>query len=406
MSLKNDNLFVRQQIMTNRNVSQSRAYGVFWLRLNVFLVFLFCVSRPGWAELVKVEALQSRAILDESFNWLRKQDAAQVVEKMKTAGFNVYIPSVWHGRGVTWPSKLAQKEPSWVKKAKYTFDPLQNLIELAHKEGIEVHPWFTVMLRQREIKRGFYDKGTPVDSFNVHNEDFRNYITSVIMEVVTNYDVDGINLDFVRAKGICNSEFCIHDYKKKTGRDLLADISVHASKALGEEWKSIAEWNRVAVTTVIRQISTEVRKIKPDIKISIDTHPLQNWLTLEGADGIGWANEGLIDLIYDMQYKKTLDLKAFKKAQKALKDPEKLALMVGNFDVALLDKNDVYSRSAWLLGYNFSKAISVSGKSNAIALYEYSFFSDDQVQKLRNGPLREYSIKLDKSPIKSDNMDE
>ena len=46
--------------------------------------------------------------------------------------------------------------------------------------------------------------------------EFRHLMANLIAEVVSRYDVDGINLDYVRAIGLCTSDFCQADYQKRS----------------------------------------------------------------------------------------------------------------------------------------------------------------------------------------------
>ncbi len=103
---------------------------------------------------------------------------------------------------------------------KLNFDPLRYLIQEAHKLGIEVHPWFTLTLRQSDIFREFALPGTPKQAFDVHNPQFRELMSKLVEEVVTDNDVDGVNLDYVRAIGLCFNATCQEDYKKKYDRSL------------------------------------------------------------------------------------------------------------------------------------------------------------------------------------------
>ena len=93
-----------------------------------------------------------RAILDETFQfWTTREAADRTLSRIKEAGFNVYIPVVWYGAGTTWPSRLAPWDPALSAQAATGFDPLRYVIEKAHVLGIEVHPWFTVVLRRSDL---------------------------------------------------------------------------------------------------------------------------------------------------------------------------------------------------------------------------------------------------------------
>ncbi|HVG02691.1 MAG TPA: family 10 glycosylhydrolase, partial [Nitrospira sp.] len=141
------------------------------------------------------ETRESRAIFDEGLNWMNPKSANSVCQRIKRAGFNVFMPCVWHGRGTVWPSELAP----WDSNNTHTpgYDPLENLLEIAREYDIEIHPWITVGLRQRHFLAEYVDSPTS-ESFDWHNPAFRNFAVSLIMEVVNRYPIHGINLDFVR----------------------------------------------------------------------------------------------------------------------------------------------------------------------------------------------------------------
>ena len=50
---------------------------------------------------------ESRIIFDEGLNWVTRVSAERLCSRIARAGFNVFSPCVWHGRGTIWPSKLA-----------------------------------------------------------------------------------------------------------------------------------------------------------------------------------------------------------------------------------------------------------------------------------------------------------
>ncbi|WDT80450.1 MAG: family 10 glycosylhydrolase [Candidatus Manganitrophus sp.] len=105
--------------------------------------------KPWLALSSGVSLFESRAIFDEGLAWITKDLAEKLLTRIKKAGFNVFVPCVWHGRGTIWPSDLAPWDTRKVRVP--GFDPLENLIKLAEKYEIEIHPWFTVSLRQRDF---------------------------------------------------------------------------------------------------------------------------------------------------------------------------------------------------------------------------------------------------------------
>jgi Glycosyl hydrolase-like 10 len=376
--------------------------GFFAFLANSFLVVfassLNCIAKDtSNFPILAPKVIESRIILDEDFSWLTRDEADRLLSRISKAGFNVLVPAVWHGRGVSWPSKLAPIEPRWANKAPIsTDDPLKYLIERAHGMGIEVHPWFTVGLRQRDFLHAFYDDGTPREAFNIHLPAFRKYIVDVIMEVVNRYDLDGVNLDYVRSGmnecnsrnyycDVCVSKFCVADYREKTNRDLIQDMALVKQKLDKTAFGSIADWNGRAVEEIVHTLRNKINSTKPHIVLSVDTHAGYDWVRFQGANAIKWANDGAIDLILHMEYDKFHKFRwpLINSAVKALHDPRKFVLMVGNYDHATWNKDNVWPRDAMETADLVRYSQKFKSNSNVAALYSCSTFTDEQSKAIR-----------------------
>lgn len=320
---------------------------------------------------------ESRAILDEGLNWVTKDSAERVCARIARAGFNVFIPCVWHGRGTIWPSKLAPWDSHNVRAQ--GFDPLGNLLQTAERYHIEVHPWFTVSLRQREFFQEFYDSGTPAERFDIHREPFREFMYSLIFEVAAMYPIHGINLDFVSAGGICESPWCVEDYRRQTGRNLLVDRQIR--RVPGWDMKELIDWQAAAVTDLVSRVSISCRRAKPNIVISMSGDPVHPLLRIEGHDSGKWADEGLIDVLYNMHYEPTPDFGALKAIQSAMKRPEAMVVGIGNYEEATAS-SPVRSREPAQLAELIRTTRNIQ-QGNGVAIYLYSMLTEEQIGMLR-----------------------
>lgn len=326
---------------------------------------------------------ESRAIFDEGLHWADKKGAERVCSRIKAAGFNVFMPCVWHGRGTTWPSQLAPWDTKLPSAPGY--DPLGYLVDTAKRFEIEVHPWFTVARRDRDFFTQFYDVGTPPDSFDVHKESFRAFMADLIMEVVLNYDVQGINLDYIRAGGVCESRSCIVDYKKQTGRDLLADAKKRMIPTL--TLKELFAWQEAAVTDIVGRVSLRVRKAKPHTVISVDAHPGHRVDEVQGRNSIRWADEGLVDVVYMMHYEPSPNWEELKIYQRKMQRPEALVVLCGNYDRPDGTNASAISRSGAHVDQLLNGARSYQ-VGNGVGLYLYGRLIDDQVSFLQTSVFR------------------
>ncbi len=347
-----------------------------------FMIFVGLLGARN--NVLAADVQEQRYLFDEELNWLTPAKREKFLADTKAAGFNVIVPAVWRGIGVTWPSKLVPMDSSWKGLSGASADPIKDLISRAHELGIKVIPWFTVAHRQREFLPEFHEEGTPDVAFNIHEDGFRKFIVKLMMEVVDRYDVDGINLDYVRAKGICKTPACRSYYENKTKRNLIQDAeSMWKDKDSGD---AIAEWNAEAVTKIIEDFSRQAKARRPNLPISIDSHPAAKWTYLEGASSIAWANRGLIDMIFDMQYKQEIDLASVASAKSKLSSSAKYVLLVGNYEASPTDKQRVWSRDAPLVAELLEKSRLHSQEAGAVALYTYRFLNDGQIRAIKRGP--------------------
>lgn len=287
---------------------------------------------------------ERRVIFDEDMAWAGSREATdRTVERIARAGFNVYIPCVWHGRGAHFPTSCAHIEPLLAKRIRSGDDPLAYLLDRAHARGIEVHPWFTVALRLDRRRPELFSAETPVDSYDVHNPEFRRFIVNLVTDMVRRYPVDGINLDYVRSLGTCTCATCSAEYGRRYGRTLTDDAREAAGR--GRRIPSLEEWHGEAVGAIVRELSSQVRKLRPGTVISMDGHPLALNLLAQGQDAVLWERNGWIDLVFSMEYRPEIDVREADRARRALKDPHGFTILESTYD--LVERTAVEPAQQW-----------------------------------------------------------
>jgi len=328
---------------------------------------------------------EARVIFDESSDWaLSRNNTDEILGRISAAGFNVYIPCVWHGRGTYYPTAVGHVNRRIQQRIDGGDDPLLYLVRKAHGLGIEVHPWFTVVKREDDTYPRFYDEGTPKGAYNVHIPEFRSFVVDLMLEAAKRYAIDGINLDYIRAMGICLSDFCSQDYKNKYDAILKLDYIMRAVSNSARN--RIQFWQDAAINDIVKRLSENIREINPEITLSVDTHPVadNSKRALEGLDAIRIANSGMVDVIYNMDYQKVINIENVTRVRRAMKQPDKLITLFGNYerigkkviprDPLLIKKYIELARSRW--------------PNSGIAFYLYSKLSDDQVKLLASGPFK------------------
>ncbi|UVT14502.1 MAG: family 10 glycosylhydrolase [Nitrospira sp.] len=311
----------------------------------------------------------------------------EVLSRIKNAGFNVYMPTVWQGRGAAWPSKHAPWDTKLADRPKSDFDPLRYVISKAHEMGIEVHPWFTLVLRQGDIFPEFALPSMPQKAFDVHNPEFRELLVKLVEEVTVGYDIDGINLDYVRAIDLCTSAQCEEEYSKTYKRSLKGDTLVF--KVLPNQVPSLIDYQETAVTTLVRQISETVRAKKPHLLLSADVF-VGHAPPTQGQNSVSWVNNGLVDVIFRMDYTRQINIAAMDGTRRELNHPDKQNLLISNMSNPdeMVSGQKYFARDGKWLAETILKIRKLWPKTG-IALYFYKYLTDEQIAALQDGPFRQ-----------------
>ncbi|MDQ6691951.1 MAG: family 10 glycosylhydrolase [Candidatus Dormibacteraeota bacterium] len=152
------------------------------------------------------------------------------------------------------------------------FDPLAYLIRRAHSANppLEVHAWLNTFYvsKSSEVYQvhgsdwgnktyagdvgGFLDPGVPA---------VRDYTHEVFMQVVRNYRIDGIHMDFVRYPDGGDwgySQVAVDRFNHATG---------HTGKPKPDDhgWE---QWRRDQVTTFVRELHEDIARTWPRVKLS------------------------------------------------------------------------------------------------------------------------------------------
>jgi uncharacterized lipoprotein YddW (UPF0748 family) len=221
------------------------------------------------------------------------------------------------------------------------YDPLDAIIEAAHAEGIEVHAWVNVNTMWNSAtphsspdhvsnQHGLTAEGRDrwlnkrVDGIenigaNVYvdpgHPDARDYIVSAIQSIVSEYDVDGINLDYVRYpdfnSSTSHSDWGYNDVSVARFQALTGRTDVPAAD--DPEW---SDWRRDQVTALVRKIYLGMWEVDPQARLSMDgitygfgpqsSGGWENTRTYAEVlqDWKGWLEEGIMDTVVAMNYKR------------------------------------------------------------------------------------------------------
>ena len=216
------------------------------------------------------------------------------------------------------------------------FDPLAYLLDTANGKGINIHAWVNVYFLwsskslpkdERHIlhmqqqwldttEEWPVDVGKQLEMVAVNNSneglflspnhpDVNEYLMKVFRELITNYDIDGLHLDYIRYQDAeyGRNPYAIAQFKSESGNDpgpwfLEMERSTIASPRLIANMKRWNNFKRKAVTSLVKDTRALVDEVRPDCIISAAVKPnlyvareryFQEWNVWLAGDYLDWV---------------------------------------------------------------------------------------------------------------------
>jgi len=297
--------------------------------------------RSAWV--ITWEYLNASLSTDQAQAKIRK-----IMANMKAANMNAVI---WQVRQSGTAYYQSSYEP-WGSYAGHDgkthespgFDPLAYAVQEAHKRGMELHAWFNTFQTSSDYPGtpailhpewiSTLGNGTPMprhESLSPGLEEVRKYTLNVAMEIVNNYDIDGLHLDYIRwneydtgninslqkrnlhpdeesgVDGMFTPEQMNTLSKTASGDRYIYDAKHLAHGGIPTGYTNWDDWRRGSVTAMVRALHDSIQQVKPWVRLSPAALGKYNWSGWNGYDIVFqdaalWFNEGSIDQLMGMHY--------------------------------------------------------------------------------------------------------
>ena len=193
-------------------------------------------------------------------------------------------------------------------------DQADSFVRAAHAQGLEAHAWivcasmgdapkeFVERLR-REGRTAEGPDRKPTTWLNLAHPDNQDLIVAVVRELATRYAIDGIHLDYIRYPGSpydC-SEWTRKAFASARGRAVAQwPRDVLPGGPLAREFQ---EWKSRQITTLVRRVRQELRKVRPAARLSVAVFAeYPDCISTVGQDWAAWLRDGLVDFACPMTY--------------------------------------------------------------------------------------------------------
>ncbi|MBD2246342.1 family 10 glycosylhydrolase [Nostoc sp. FACHB-888] len=268
-----------------------------------------------------------------------KAGLSKIFDRLAQAGINTVFFETVNAGYTIYPSQVAKEQNPLIRG----WDPLADAVKLAHERDMELHAWVWTFAagnqRHNQIINvnsnypgpvlaahpdwANYDNlgnmipvGQTKPFFDPANPEVRQYLLKLYEEIVTRYDVDGLQLDYIRYPFQDPSAGRSYGYGKAARaqfQQLTAVDPVNISPSQPDLWQKWTTFRTEQVDSFVAQLSRQLRQKQPNLILSVAVFPLpeleriqkiqQNWET--------WARRGDVDLIVPMTY--ALDTSRFQR---------------------------------------------------------------------------------------------
>lgn len=244
-----------------------------------------------------------------------RDNIKQTVANCKLAGINNLFVVVYNNARTTYPSQVMQNLLGVSILETFSGrDPLKEIIDEAHAAGLKVHAWFEYGFASsysanggpiikakpewaaKDINGALLSKNN-FEWLNAFHPDVQDFLLGMIKEVVTNYDVDGIQGDDRLPATPSTGGY--DDYT--VGLYKAANNGANPPTTYSDAgW---VKWRAGLLNTFMKRIRTEVKAIKPDVMVTMapSVYPfslneyLQDWPT--------WVDSGWMDAVLPQVYR-------------------------------------------------------------------------------------------------------
>lgn len=297
-----------------------------WLTTRQLLWDNFPLDRPLSQPEIRAMWLDRGTIVQAG----SRQGLAQIFDRLAAAGINtVFFETVNAGYPI-YPSQVAPEQNPLTRH----WDPLAEAVDLAHERGMELHAWVWTFAAGNQVHNAIlnqpssysgpilaahsdwanYDNrgyrippGQTKPFLDPANPEVRAYLLNLFQEIVTRYDVDGLQLDYIRYP-FQDPRPGGHTY----GYGMAARQQFHRLTGIDPitlspgqpQWQQWTEFRTEQINSFVADVAKLVHDLKPELILSTAVFALperrrineiqQNWEL--------WAQRGDVDMIVLMSY--------------------------------------------------------------------------------------------------------
>ena len=252
------------------------------------------------------------------FNIFRNRSKVQAaMSQLRQLNFNTVYPIVWNDGYTQYPSAIMQKMgiPFFFKGTDGQ-DVIADIISQAHREGLLAIPWFEFgfmvplsselasqhpdwLTQKPDGTQTSISAAGEVAWLNPFHPEVQKFFTELVMEVITQYDADGVQFDDNTSLPVDfgYDKYTISLYTQETGKPPPPNPQAQA-------W---IKWRADKITAFMVDLQQTVKARKPNAIFSVAPNYYDFAYKLQLQDWLNWVRLGIVDELVMQVYRNDLE---------------------------------------------------------------------------------------------------
>ena len=308
--------------------------SLFLVILGICVLFVTLTIRPSLSENSTFGEIRGVWLtnIDSDVLFSPKQTEKAIADLTKL-NFNILYPTVWNWGHTLYPSKIAELHTGKLvdpTEGLQDRDLLQEIVDQGHQQKMTVIPWFEFgfmapvdsdlakthpdWLTQKPDGETVWLEGKTHERvwLNPLNPAVQQFISDLVLEIVNQYDIDGIQFDdhFGYPADFGYDPLTLKLYQAEHSGKLPPNPTVlkpvEDCVVNDPEWQAWVDWRSQKITDYMAKLSKQIKAVKPQILVSISPNPQRFSKNCFLMDWQSWQKKGLMDQLVLQVYRNQL----------------------------------------------------------------------------------------------------
>ncbi|WP_193199303.1 glycoside hydrolase family 10 protein [Nostoc sp. MG11] len=303
--------------------------------ISFVIVLLVDNFTPAIAQLPRQE-IRGVWMTNNDFDTLKDRDKVQdAVSQLRRLNFNTIYSVVWNSGYAMYPSAVAQRAgiQPFVLRGADGHDILADLITQAHRQGLLVIPWFEFgfmapptselalnhpdwFTQKPDGSQTSISAAGEVMWLNPFHPEVQQFISNLVLEIVSQYDADGIQFDdhMSLPYEFGYDQYTVNLYTQETKNN-------PPTNPQDQAWM---RWRADKITAFMVKLNQAVKAVKPQAIFSISPNYYDFAYKFQLQDWLAWMRLNIVDELIVQIYRPNLQSFIAKISRPEIKEAQKM----------------------------------------------------------------------------------